>query len=154
MKYRLVVKPPAKIIFVILVLLFGCSTIVYAEPILLSAYGINISNHFNGWDDNPYVIHVHDCSDMSTEVEEYVETELGLDCLLIYGKKSNVTHMWTLIQIDNKFYEFESTRLVFKTVSKGYDVFRVQHGFYKDGTRQDKCLDYKDWEKDLGEIFL
>ena len=82
--YRLVVKTPAKIIFVLLVLLFGCSTIVFAEPILLSAYTINISNHFNGWDDNPYVKGVHDCSDMSPEVEEYVETILGLDCYLVY----------------------------------------------------------------------
>ncbi len=153
--YHLVVTRPAKIVILAIIMLFGFVTVAYAEPIMLKAYEFNIKNHFNNWDDDPYVIHVHDCSEMSVEVEQYVETILGFDCLFVYGYQyddnGTVTtgHIWNIININNVWYEFESTSLRFKQVSNEFEVQDVQHGFYINGMKYDKSQEFEDWEDEL-----
>jgi len=141
-----------KIILLAIAIMFGMTTIVLAEPIMLTSIEINIGEHFNNWQDDPYVIHVHDCTEMASECEEYFETFYGWDCYFIYGHKEDdngsitVAHKWNIVKINNKWYEFESTCLNFQKTSEKYIVDSIQHGFYVDGVKQNKTQNFDDWE--------
>ena len=136
------------------ILIFCCIFIMCTEPLMLCMYSTNMQMYFNRWKHAPYVLSKHDCSDMSQEVEAYVETQLGLDCYFVYGHRNDCNgtvagaHIWTLIKINNKFYEFDSTCLTFVPMSKKYMVDDVQQGFYVDGVKYEKCQKLDNW-KDL-----
>ena len=148
---KIVAKSPAKLILLSLALAICCVTVVYAEPIVLSVYELNIQVHFNNWRDNPYVAGQHDCSDMSREVEEYVETELGFECYIVIGNNGNESHAWNLVCINNEWYEFESTSLSFSKTSNKYDVTYAIEGDYINGEYYERApqLDkiVEDWEE-------
>lgn len=127
---------------------------VYAEQITLYLVETDTRDYFNNWKDDPYVRGSHDCSDMTVEVEEYMETHHGYDTYFVYGNRYNETgsriyHMWILVNINDVFYEFESTVLCFKTVSSEYNVHCVQHGFFQDGkeVNYSVTIDKEVWEK-------
>ena len=139
-------------IVIIAVAVLLISVVTLAVPISLFLYQTDISMHFNGWKDDPYDEHTHSCSQMSTEVEEYVETHLGFDCYFVYGEKDSGTenwtvHMWNIVMIDGAPYEFESTILEFRKMSEEYTVQTMQEGFYVDGVKYEKSQTLDNWRE-------
>jgi len=136
---------------ILIAVVLSIAVVTNAEPLTLWMYSTDIQMHFNNWDDDPYVASIHDCSDMSREVEEYVETQLNLSCFFVYGYREDSNghssaHIWNMIEINNKFYEFESTSLVFKDVSEEYKIQTMQEGFYVDGVKYEKSQPCDNWE--------
>jgi len=138
-----------KIISILLLLLLF-TTLVSAENLKLIYYEQKISLEYNGWDKPEYT--TWDCSNMSPEIEKYFETKLGFTCYLAYGYRRNDTgainsaHVWNIVIIDKKIYEFESTNLKFEEISKHWIVSCITTGVYLQGVRQNTQTTLNNWE--------
>jgi len=148
--YKLVLTLPGKIVILLLFILFGLTTVIYAEPMMQIAIEFNMQNHYNKWDDPIY--DDWQCSECSVECEKYFETQLGYPCYLVYGHRCDETgkllsaHMWNLVEINGKYFEFESTNLHFMKRSNEFHVVMVQYGFYVDGRCVNHSYDVENWE--------
>jgi len=118
------------LVFFLVITLIAVSQI---NPVLESEENM-IKEYFHNWEDNPYVAGVHDCSDMSKEVEKYWEVERGYNCHIIYGHHKNKYHVWNIVNISGTWYEFESTCLSFQKTSEKYKIDYVIYGDYIDGS--------------------
>ena len=141
-------------VFVIplVILLVFCSSVFVAQCIPDTFYlSVSAKLHFLNWHDQNRC-----CSVTSKECERYFETVHHLSCYFVYGHKGFRTddwtaHRWNIVMIDDVPYEFESTSLVFKEVSKEYAVQDVQEGFFVDGIRFEKCQRLDDWVEIISE---
>jgi len=127
--------------------------ILIHNPIIIGEE-VLIQNYFNCWRDNPYVLDVHDCTEMAVETEEYWETVRGYDCYWVRGdsKEGNTGHRWNLVKIGNDYHQFESTTLIFNDVSDNYDILWIETGYFVDGKKVNKSIQLDDWKKDFGDI--
>jgi len=121
----------------ITILIILCTTIIIsADNIELFVIERKIQSYYNDWNED------WDCSDTSVECEKYFETH-GYTCYLVYGDRGLGTdewigHMWNIVIIDGKPYEFESTTLHFMKVSDKYNIQTIQEGFYVNGIKYNK----------------
>ena len=80
-----------------------------------------------------YVCGIYDCKHMSKDCEIFFEM-MGFNTkiLLGYNPDNNSNgHCWLLIETAIGNFEFESTDLTFKNVSKDWIVYDVNEGFIK-----------------------
>ena len=142
--HRSTIKKVLIVSFVILLFI----AVVSAENINLLIIEIQIQNHYSNWDKTEYKD--WDCSETSVECEKYFETH-GYTCYLVYGDRTDkagkmYAHMWNIVIIDGKYYEFESTTLEFKDVSSEYNIHMIQEGFYVNSIKYNKCQPLDNWE--------
>ena len=88
-----------------------------------------------GYQCSRYVANVCDCSDMSKDCEQIFEA-LGIHTQVMrgvqYDESGNVTvwHCWLLLHTWIGNVEFESTGLYFSPISKDFDVWLINEGWY------------------------
>jgi len=92
-----------------------------------------------------------DCGDIAIITEEYFENEYDIPCYFIYGStknndSENTAHIWVILDIDGKWYEFEPRWYSFTSRLDEYSIDWVDQGFWVDGEKFDKVQQYDNWE--------
>lgn len=139
-----------------MVVLLIIIAVVSAELIPPFYYQTQIQDKYKGWKSPEYLGWV--CANKSVECEKYFETKLGLSCYLVYGRMNypngtiEAAHMWNIVIINDKPWEFESTCLQFQKMSDKYIVDCIQEGFYVNGVKYEKCQPLDNWESIKNEL--
>lgn len=158
-----VCTPPTPELFGIFIPYEMCECRGYMDTSIIK---VKVREHFNYWIDNPYQTG-HVCRHMCMEIEEYLEVDLGIDCLWGRGEKywsdgTRTTHVWLYILTRdvnnpsiNVFYGFDSVPLAWKTFTEscmgdenqqcGYTLIEVNHGNYIYGKRVLKDMEAFIW---------
>jgi len=103
-----------------------------------------VGKHFNYWKDDPYT-ETHCCRHMAVEIEQYLETELGIDCFLhhVYLPLQNAEHMNVYVLTDDgSFHLFESTMLSFMSELYIPETLGIYHGNYIYGNYRPTYVDW------------
>lgn len=128
------------IYFIFLIIFIALAIILVFHQNHINYIQASVQDEYQAWNSEVYNDWI--CHDKSIEIEEYMETKLGLDCYLVYSSN----HVWNLIIINGRSYEFSATTLVFEKVSDSYQILDVRYGFYIDGEKMDYCYGVENWE--------